>query len=681
MDPKLNTPISVEEAIHRVLAQTSALPCVPMPLSSNLLGRTLAQDLRANESFPPFAASIMDGYAVVAPLSPGTYSLAGKVHAGQTPDDSFTLSPGEVVYITTGAKVPAGANAVIKVEDTSKVQDNEAVVEIKTGVSVGANIREIGSDIENGEIVMRTGHVLGPSEIGLLATMGFMEVLCYDRPVIGVMSTGDELVDAWEKTPTGSQVRDCNRISLLSAFMEDNFDVLDLGIISDSKEVLRQKLLEAGEKCDVVVTSGGVSMGAADFVKPLLAELGTIHFCKLNMKPGKPTTFASIKRAGENRAGQTLFFGLPGNPVSCLVTKALFVDPALRRLQGLNSEACLHPQLSVVLAGDAIKLDAERPEYHRAELSTAPVDSKGNSIIPHGFACVTGGGCNNIVYAKSTGFQRSSRLLSMLSANALLFLPKGPGTIEAGAQLTALLIRPLSPAPYASSVHLSAASMDFVNKAGLATQSASTTTDGSKAQYESFPRAVTATNASNSDTNSADWCTIKVGLLTVSDRASQGLYPDNSGPEMARLLKEMSDAPDFPLKFVVTNSCIVPDEPEDIRRVVTQWCDPASGSTTGSVDLLLSSGGTGFGLRDVTPEALKPLLHREAPGVAQALLSEGLKHTPLAVLSRPVVGTRYRSLVCTLPGSVKAVRENIVCLKALLPRIMELLKENTCSAP
>jgi len=144
---------------------------------------------------------------------------------------------------------------------------------------------------------------------------------------------------------------------------------------------------------------------------------------------------------------------------------------------------------------------------------------------------------------------------------------------------------------------------------------------------------------------------------------------------MAKLLTEMSDIPSWPLQLHIKYTELVPDEPEAIQEAVMRWSESKA-----EVDLILTSGGTGFGRRDHTPEAIKPLLHREAPGVAQALLNEGLKHTPLAVLSRPVVGTRNHSFICTLPGSVKAVRENIVCLKALLPRIMELIKNDDCSA-
>ena len=169
---------------------------------------------------------------------------------------------------------------------------------------------------------------------------------------------------------------------------------------------------------------------------------------------------------------------------------------------------------------------------------------------------------------------------------------------------------------------------------------------------------------------------VRVGLLTVSDRASRGEYPDESGPEMARMLQIMADDSKlgenqvpWPLAPTVVVSSIVPDDTVKIQKTLIDWID------SDSVDLVLTSGGTGFGVRDYTPEAIKPLLHREAPGISQALLAEGLKFTPLALLSRPIAGTRNNTFICTLPGSVKAIRENIGSLKPLLPRIIELVTE------
>ncbi len=641
--------ISVEEAICKVLQQTSPLELEKLPLTPGLLGRTLSENLYASAPFPSFPASIMDGYAVKAPLQPGVYKINQQIFAGDDVTEAMPLQESEVAYITTGAMLPNGSNAVVKVEDTERVSPTE--VKINVAVESGNFVREIGSDIALGEEILAKGTYLGPTELGLLATTGFTTVSCYTKPTIGVLSTGNELVDASEETH-GAQIRDSNRISLIAAFREEGFDVVDLGIMKDSKEDLKILLLEVSSKCDVIVTSGGVSMGAADFIKPILSEIGTVHFSKLNMKPGKPTTFATFARKDQSRSGKTLFFGLPGNPVSCLVTKTLFVDPALKRLQGLPSDICLHPQVTVKLVGETnIKLDPERAEYHRVNISFS--DKMGE----------------NLLVARSTGIQRSSRLLSMKSANGLLILPRGPGVVDIGSTIQALLVRPLGPPPRAVNVHQQAAHLDYGNHSIVP-------------EMEASSIAVLKSNTSKPTSDCCEksskldpWKTIKTGLITISDRASTGVYKDESGPEMARLLVSMSDSPDYPLNIVISETALVPDDPEAIKRAIENWTDENSPN---HVDFILTSGGTGFGIRDNTPETIKPLLHREAPGIAQALLNEGLKFTPLAVLSRPVVGTRYSTLIATLPGSVKAVRENITALKALLPRIFELIKTGDC---
>jgi len=301
-------------------------------------------------------------------------------------------------------------------------------------------------------------------------------------------------------------------------------------------------------------------------------------------------------------------------------------------------------------------------------------------------------GSGGVMLAYSTGNQRSSRLLSMLSANALLFLPRGPGVVPVGSTLQALVIRPLKAAPKSISVHPSAALLDYADDEEVLVHAS--TCVGPSTATENLPSPQPANSgfvslSSMVAKSSEDWRTISVGLLSISDRASRGVYEDKSIPELTKQLKDMSEEEGFPLTFVIKNTAIVPDEPDAIAAVVTQWTNPTgSNPTPGSpgivassrslhVDLLLTSGGTGFGRRDLTPEALRPLLHREAPGVAQHLLNEGLKHTPLAVMSRPIAGTRNDSFICTLPGSAKAIKENIVCLKVLLPRILELLKAET----
>lgn len=608
--------ISVEEAIAAVLRQSPVLALGTYSIGE-CSGLVIAEDIKAMDPFPAFPASIMDGYAVRGPLEPGIYPVMKRIHAG---DDggSEELKPGMVCYITTGARVPPGANAVVKVEDTESVEGgnscNEVSVRIKVNVDEGTNVRAIGCDIQSNELILKKGQIIRSAEIGLLATVGVVEVKCYSKPIIGVLSTGNELLEINMKpNPASSQIRDSNRVALLAAFASEGYQSMDLGIVKDVKTDLESSLLHAATLCDVVVTSGGVSMGDADFVKPLLESLGTVHFGRLNMKPGKPTTFASIIQNGK----KTLFFGLPGNPVSCLVTKALMIDPALRRMQGLDSASCMHVQVPVKISTN-LKLDHERPEYHRAIVS---LDPSGMGLV-----------------AVSTGNQASSRLMSLCSSNALLCLPQQQGVLPAGSIVQALLTGNITTPSPASCYHKVAASLDYPveNKS------------------ENPPK-----------------IPMRVGILTVSDRASQGVYKDEGGPEIAKILANMSSS-DWQIDAEVVSTTVVPDDISMIQSTLVEWSDSSL------MDVILTTGGTGFGIRDFTPEAVKGILHREAPSLAQALIDEGLKHTPLAVLSRPVAGTRNSTLICTLPGSIKAIRENMVALKPLLPRIVELLLNREC---
>ena len=617
--------VDMAEALHTVLSQV--LPLQPELVSvAQSLSRVAAEVVLAPEPFPPFPAAIMDGYAVAAPLAPGQYAISSKALAGGA---SAPLSPGSVAYITTGAPMPPGSNAVVKFEDTRGVlgMPEDEAVEILVRAEPGMNVRAAGSDISSGDPVIAIGSRITPVEIGLLATFGVQQLHCARRPVVGVLSTGDELVEC-DRAPGPGQIRDSNRPTLLAALRAEGLEVRDFGIVGDNSELIRETLTRAAAETDVFISSGGVSMGQADLVKPLLSELGTLHFGRLNMKPGKPTTFATLRKP--SGSGACLYFGLPGNPVSCVVCKQLLVDPAIRRLQGLPLELCLPPRMRVRTLSP-VQQDPERPEFHRVTCSFSL--DKGE------------------LTAQSTGTQRSSRLLSLASANALMLVPAGHGVLPAGSSLVAYGTAPLVELPESSD--LGAALGAYLDCfAGRRKRSGR-----SRASF----------------LGGRSYC-MRVALLTVSDRASAGQYADLSGPEMRSQLLQMTQEEAWPssLTFSVVASDVVPDEPSLIQQRVCEWCD-------GIADVVLTSGGTGFGPRDFTPEAVRPLLHKEAPGVAHALIQEGLKHTSLAVLSRPVAGTRNSTFICTLPGSVKAVQENMAALRPLLPRILELLVADSVS--
>ncbi len=399
--------LSVDDALAAVLAQAEPLPVLYTDLGG-ALGRILAEDVHAGEPLPPFAASVKDGYAVVAADGPGRYPVIGEVTAGRVAD--FGVEPGSVAYITTGAPMPAGADAVVMVEETRS--DGAGYVQIQKGARVGDDVRPVGSDVSAGQTVLTAGDRLGASEIGLLATVGITRVPVYPKPRVAVLSTGDELVDP-DQTPGPGQIRDSNRAMLLAAIAANGGEAVDLGIGGDSQGELERHVQRGLQEADVLLTSGGVSMGDLDLIKPLLEHAGTVHFGRVRMKPGKPVTFATVDVDGKRK----LVFGLPGNPVSSLVTFYLFGVPALRRLAGWPD-----PRLRRVQArlAQPLPLDSQRAEYHRATLHW---DESTHSFI-----------------ATSTGSQASSRLLSMRTANALLELPEREGRLAAGDLVSALLI-------------------------------------------------------------------------------------------------------------------------------------------------------------------------------------------------------------------------------------------------
>lgn len=390
------------------ISETETIP------SSSSLHRILCADVSSPSPHPPFRASIKDGYAVSssAPWSPdAVFTLVGSALAGgATP----TLASGqrECVYITTGAPLPAGADAVVMVEQ-SRPCAGGAGVSFESWVSApGADVRQVGSDIAQGEVVLPQGARVGAAELGLLVACGVAAVDVVRRVRVGVVSTGDEVVDAAEAARRGGvgkegTVVDSNRPMLLAAVAEALpwCEAVDLGIVRDEYGEVKETLGRALEECDVVLTSGGVSMGSRDVVKPVLGEIGTVHFGRVCMKPGKPLTFATAETA----RGRSCVVGLPGNPVSAFVCFHLAVAAAARRLAGVDVERALGNVVEARLAHD-FKLDKQRPEYHRVTL-----EWKDGGYV-----------------ATSTGSQASSRLLSARSAGGLLSLPASDGVQAAG---------------------------------------------------------------------------------------------------------------------------------------------------------------------------------------------------------------------------------------------------------
>lgn len=392
-----------DEAREIVLAHTPLLEAELVSIGEAHL-RVLANDLYAAEDHPAFAASTMDGYAVVAADFSPWREVLGVQTAGERLD--LEVSEGYTVKIMTGAPLPAGADAVIKVENTELAEDH--VVVHQDVVTTGENIRQIGSDLSKDSLVLRAGTVLGPAEIGLLAGLGITPVEVRRRPRVSVLSTGDELVEPGEPIKPG-QIRDSNRFSLVAALEAESAEVVWSGHAPDNRAGLEALLRQLIEKSDVVITSGGVSMGDLDLIKAILGEIATVHFRRVFVKPGKPLNFAT--------AGNTMIFGLPGNPVSAHVSFEVFVRTALGKMSGRRDID--RPTVTVTLGQSTPPTD--RIEFQRAHVTA---DSEGRLI------------------ATTTGSQASSRLASFVGANALLVIPPRETSYAAGEQVKALMFGP-----------------------------------------------------------------------------------------------------------------------------------------------------------------------------------------------------------------------------------------------
>jgi gephyrin len=415
MTTSVSTVVDPDRMIHPDEARATIfryLWCLPAEEVS--LGeapwRVLSDDLVAAEDQPRFPAATMDGYAVVADDPSPWREIVGRQSAGYVAD--LEVSLGTAAWITTGAPVPRGATAVVPVEATELA--DEHVIVHQERLEPGENIRPIGVDLARGSVVLVRGSLLGAAEMGLLASLGVDPVTVVRRPRVSVLSTGNELVEPSEM-PGPGQIRDANRFSLIAALQEAGAEVVWSGRGPDDAAALRSFLIDRIAESDVVITSGGVSMGDLDLVKPLLSELAEVHFRRVFMKPGKPFNFAT--------SGDTLIFSLPGNPVSALVGFEIFVRPALRTMLGATTVD--RPRARVRL--DHSVRPSDRIEFQRA---IARVDAEGH------------------LKASTTGPQASSRLASLVGANALIVVPPGDEPIRAGSHVEAILVGPLETADH-----------------------------------------------------------------------------------------------------------------------------------------------------------------------------------------------------------------------------------------
>jgi molybdopterin molybdotransferase len=392
--------LSVDDALARVLEHVRPLAAERVALADSV-SRVLVEPARAVVDLPPFPSSAMDGFAVRAADTPGTLRIAGRVAAG-SPIEA-PLAPGAAIAIATGGAVPEGADSIVPVEHAVE-QDGQ--IEISERLQPGAHIRPRGGDVYAGEVVVDIGARLHAAQVGALAAAGVPEVVCARRPRVAVLATGSELRSPGEPLGAG-EIYESNR-TLIAAVLERAGAVVEMLPVVEDDETAHRGALERGLGSDVLVSSGGVSMGAHDLVRAVERDLGVEEvFWGVAVKPGKPLSFGVRKN--------TLVFGLPGNPVSSLVGSLLFVAPALLALQHAAQPA---PSYDIGRAGAALRRNPHRDEYVRARRSS---DAQGVLLEP-----VVG--------------QESHMIVRAASADALVLVPRGEGQIDAGAAVRYLAL-------------------------------------------------------------------------------------------------------------------------------------------------------------------------------------------------------------------------------------------------
>jgi molybdopterin molybdotransferase len=393
--------VEVGHALDTILAQAEPLGREDVDLT-RARGRILAQDILADDDLPGMPRSSVDGYAVIAGDDAPAHEVLGEITAGRLAQAQ--VRAGTAVRIMTGGTLPPGADAVVMVEDVDEV---DGTARLQHRARQGENVHPPGMDLGRGQLVLSAGERIGAAEVGLLATVGCVAVPVYRKPRVAVLATGDELVEPTQVPPPGS-VRDSNRYALIAAAEEAGAEVTWHAHALDDEAHLEHAMRDGLASADVLLTSGGVSMGTRDLIKPLLERMANIRFGRVSFKPGKPLTFATTQDG-------KLAFGLPGFPVSSLVTFEVFVRPALLKLGG--AKRVFRPRIDVVL-GHEIRPDPVRLEYQRATVEWA----------------------DRCFVARTTGIQVSSRLMSIVGANALLEIQPGTERLAEGTMVQALLL-------------------------------------------------------------------------------------------------------------------------------------------------------------------------------------------------------------------------------------------------
>lgn len=405
--------LNVDTAVERILADIHPLAAEQVALQ-DALGRVLAEDVRAETAIPPFANSSMDGYAVrAADTANGSARLRVvlDIPAGALPPER-AVQLGEAARIMTGAPMPPGADAVVPMEQTDQGWNAGEppplpdTVGILKGVKAGDSVRPIGEDVQAGQTVLRAGHTLRAAELGVLAALGYARVTVVRQPRVAIVSTGDELLEA-DQPLTPGKIRDSNSYTLAGLVTTYGGIPIRIPIARDTLDDVRRRFNEAlSHEPDVILSSAGVSVGTFDVVRTVLNELGAVNFWRVNLRPGKPLAYGHLKGVP--------FFGLPGNPVSAMVTFDVFVRPVLQKLTQKPEPL---PTVQAVV-GEAMRSDGRR-SYIRVILSRE----------------------NGQLVATTTGTQSSGALTSMVLADGLLIIPEGVTQVAAGQTLDVRLLR------------------------------------------------------------------------------------------------------------------------------------------------------------------------------------------------------------------------------------------------
>lgn len=398
------------EVQAEILAAVPRLDPTRVPLGE-ALGVVLSEAIVAGESVPPFANTAMDGYAVRAAdtaaaseTAPVRLSVVGELPAGRAP--TVAVGPGEAIRIMTGAPMPSGADAIVMVERTERAGDDGVFVQFPA--STGDHVRAIGGDVVSGTTVFEPGTLVRAAHVGVLATLGFTEVAARPRPRVGVLSTGDELIEGPRSLAPG-QIRDSNRPMLLAMLAEAGCEPVDLGVARDDEALITRRLERGIERCDALLTSGGVSVGDYDFVKAALDRLGALRWSQVAIRPAKPLAFGVVDG--------TPIFGLPGNPVSSFVSFELFARPALLRMSG--HLVISRPEVAATASEAMARRSDGKLHLDRVRVR---IDDRGRYQVAR------------------SGAQASNALAAMAAADGLALLPDGPG-VEAGDEVRVMLLR------------------------------------------------------------------------------------------------------------------------------------------------------------------------------------------------------------------------------------------------